>query len=291
MNGVMRKLGKKSISVTDISAQYWCEKKMELEYIYGSSQTKAEKVGKKIHELLENKINIQVDLEPKSYADFVYKTLYTNYIGISELLKSKKTREVNIFGRIGGISLRGKIDQLHMKDGAIIILENKTKSKTEPPYAAQLLTHRVQVILYRKMLEDLRSEKYTIDMFRDDYWIKNLKLTKEFEQQISILNIPSNIREIDGISKNFFNIIKSLPKISNTLYIRYSNQFTEKLIKMYKLNYTDKEYDELMSYSLKYWNGLREALTVPENEQWKCKFCSFFGNKCKVWYTSNNVKI
>lgn len=288
MNTVMRKLGKKSISVTDVSAQYWCEKKMELEYIYGSSQTKEEKTGKKIHELLENKINIQIDLAPKSYADFVYKILYTNYVGITELLKNKKTREVNIFGRIGGISLRGKIDQLHMKDGKIIILENKTKSRDEPPYAAQLLTHRVQVMFYKKMLEELRNGAYTLDMFRDDYWIKNLSLTWEFKQQIAMLNISNELTTIDGISNRFFDIVHELPEINNTVYIRYSNQFTEKLIKMYKLNYTEKEYGELSQYSLNYWNGIREALTVPENEQWKCKFCSFFGNKCKVWYKTEN---
>jgi hypothetical protein len=39
-----------------------------------------------------------------------------------------------------------------------------------------------------------------------------------------------------------------------------------------------------VKYVLGYWNGERESNPVPESEKWKCEWCEFFGDKCKVWW-------
>ena len=78
--------------------------------------------------------------------------------------------------------------------------------------------------------------------------------------------------------------MNTMGSIDNTLYIRYINQFTGEEIKQHKMEYKKEEMDGIIRYVLKYWNGERESARVPEQEQWKCNYCVFFGKECKVWW-------
>lgn len=289
----LRKLGRKTINVTDISSQYWCEKQMELKYLYGKETTKEEKVGKAIHANLENETNIKINLIPAGWTDFVYKTIYTNYVGIERLVKTgMRTREITVFGRFGAFSMRGKIDQLHMKDGKIIIFDDKTRRSENIPSKEQILGHRMQLILYNKLLNDLRNGAYTFDMFKNDYWIKsNSQLSNGFLEQIKELDTGHNYNSVLKLCEEFFEFVKGIPLISDLMYIKYTSQLTNKLIKMYKLNYTQDAFESLAQYSLEYWAGKRDAMPVPQTESWKCNMCNFFGNKCTTWYEQKNLVV
>jgi hypothetical protein len=280
---VLKKLKKRSIRVTDIASQYWCEKQMELRYLYGEKISKEEIKGKIIHEMLEKEVNVPLQLEPKTYADYVYKILYTNWVALNELRKNKKTRELQIFGFIEGFDVIGKIDELDIRNNKVSVLEDKTRFKDTVPNKEQLLSNKVQVIYYKKLLEDMKSGKYSNYTFRRAYNSANLKISEEFARELSVYNVNDETKEIKKIEEMFFSSIKSIPSISDAMYIRYRNQFTNKTIKLYKLDYKEEELNNINKFIFGYWKGEREALPVPENESWKCNMCIFFKNRCNVW--------
>lgn len=280
---VLKKLKKRSIRVTDIASQYWCEKQMELRHLYGEKISKEEIKGKIIHEMLEKEVNVPLQLEPKTYADYVYKILYTNWVALNELKKNKKTRELQIFGFIEGFNIIGKIDELNIRNNKVSVLEDKTRFKDTVPNKEQLLPNKVQVIYYRKLLEDMKSGKYNNYTFRRAYNSVNLKISEEFGRELSVYNVDDETKEIKKIEEMFFSSIKFIPRISDAMYIRYRNQFTNKTIKLYKLNYKEEELNDINKFVFGYWKGEREALPVPENESWKCNMCIFFKNQCNVW--------
>ncbi len=286
---VLNDLHKSSIRVSDITAQYWCERQMEFNYKYGQKITKEIKEGKVIHEELESEVNVPIILQPKNYADALYKTIYTSAEALKALKTNKKTREVQIYGSIGGYTVVGKIDQLEMRDGLVVISEDKTRANGAIPSNSQQLVHKIQVLIYKKLLDDLKEGHYGYNNFEVAYHINSLKLTDEFKRQLDALKIAAPLQNISSVAKNFFAELKSLDGISDTLHIRYLNQFTGEEIKQHRLEYKKEEINEIIKYVLKYWNGERESAPVPEQEKWKCNYCVFFGKECKVWWNQKGL--
>ncbi|MGC8670056.1 MAG: PD-(D/E)XK nuclease family protein [Candidatus Micrarchaeia archaeon] len=281
---VLEKLHKSSISITDIASQYWCEKQMELNYLYGKRINNAIRQGRAIHEELEEQVNIPIVLQPKSYADALYRNLYTSYSAIKALKENGKTREVNIYGSANGFKLVGKIDQLEIKHGMLTIIEDKTRSNDNIPTKAQQVTHKIQVMLYYKMLSDIKNGAYTDQNFSAAYKLPAMLLTEEFKRQLDALGVPKAQQNITQLSSTYFNELRTTPQLSDILVIRYINQFTGNEIKAYKTKYNSAEMSSMLQYVMKYWNGERQAMPVPEDEQWKCKFCVFYGKECKAWW-------
>lgn len=262
---------------------------MELNYIHGARITAEIKKGKAVHEQMEQETNVPIVLMPKSYPDFLYKDLYIGNAALDNLFTNKKTREIKLYGSLNGFRFSGKIDQLDIKGDEVVITEDKTKASDNLPSEPQLLTHKVQVMLYRKMLDDLSKSLYTSTNFKRAYRTTLMKLTPEFIRQLDALNVEKDLQSIDIIADKFFGAFTKINKISNNLHIRYTNQYTGKEIKLYKFDYNEKEMQDIITFVLKYWNGERESLPVPEDEKWKCNYCVFFGKECRVWWPQKGL--
>ncbi len=287
---VLERLHKTSIRATDIASQYWCELKMELGYTKGEKVTAEMRKGRSMHEELEEQVNEPIPLEPKNYADYLYKMMYTNYVALGALAKNGRTREVQVYGSINGYRLVGKIDELTVHEDGIVVVEDKTKDEKSPFSEPKLRPHRVQVMLYRKMLEDLRSGAYTSANFCRSYGVDRLAMTPEFTRQLDAAGIDRDMRSIKAVSDAFFARGVRMEKLSDSVMLRYLDRFTGKLLKTYKLAYSEGEVGEIIKFSMKYWNGEREALPVPSEEKWKCQWCVFFGKECKVWWPQKGLQ-
>jgi len=286
---VLKKLKKSNIRATDIAAQFWCEKQMELGYLFGRKVTAEIKKGKDIHEILENETNIPVVLMPKSYADVLYKIFYTSTLAIETLYENGKSREIQIYGAVDGFPVVGKIDQLELRDGIISIWEDKTKANDNLPNEPQLHTHKIQVMLYKKLLDDILMKNYTEEKFKSTYGTLKLHLSDEFIRQLDAMKIKKEEQNLDFIIHKYFKSFFDMKKIDEFLHIRYINQFTGKEIKTYKFQYDEKDMNNSLKFVLGYWKGEREALAVPENEKWKCQYCGFYGKECKVWWPQKQL--
>lgn len=262
---------------------------MEYNYRYGQKITKEIKGGRVIHEELENEVNVPIMLQPKSYSDALYKKVYTSVEALRALKKNKKTREVQLYGSIGGYKVVGKIDQLEIRNNKVVISEDKTRANGNVPSKSQQLVHKIQVLVYKKLLDDLVNGLYNYNNFEVAYHIKTLNLTDEFKRQLDVMDIRSDAQNIQSIARNFFSMLQSFDGIDNTMYIRYINQFTGDEIKQHKLEYKGEEINGIIKYILRYWSGERESAPVPEQESWKCNYCVFFGEKCKVWWKQRGL--
>ena len=280
---VLAKLGKNSILVTDIASQYWCEKQMELNYLYGKQYTKAMAEGTKQHEELQAEVYVPLEIEPITYSDFFYKAGYENYMALKSLKKSGIGREIRIYGSINGYKLNGKIDELRLKEDEVFVIETKTKASSKELTEPMTRPHKIQVLLYKKMLEDIKEGSYSYDNFYTTY-IKGMKpISEKFVSEAEALGIEKSLLSLEKVYKLMFDEIKSLPRISNTVRVRYIDRFTGRESSTISFSYSKEEVEKLLIYAMGYWNGEREAQPVSKEEAWKCRFCRFYGNECKVW--------
>jgi exonuclease V len=287
---VLSDLKKNSIRASDIAAQYWCERQMEYNYRYGKKITAEMRQGKVTHEELENEVNVPIILQPRNYADALYRDLYRSYMAAIALKESRRGREISIYGSLNGYKIVGKIDELYIaKDGSVAILEDKTKQNDNLPSEATSLVHRVQIMLYKKLIDDIVDGSYTITNFSKAYGVEGLVLSNEFKRQLDELKIRPEQQNVGQMARMFFETIAAMGTISSSLHIRYMNQFTGKEIKAHRFDYRKEEMDNIIKYVLKYWNGERESMPVPESERWKCNWCIFFGKECKVWYKQKGL--
>ncbi|MCL4383383.1 MAG: hypothetical protein QXP35_01390 [Candidatus Micrarchaeaceae archaeon] len=284
----MKKLNKYSIRVTDIASQYWCELQMELNYLYGQKLTSQISAGKTLHDDLENKISVPLILQPKNYADYLFKDFYKCYTALNSLDKNKKAREITLYGTLNSFKLIGKIDQLELKNNSTLLIEDKTRSNGNVPSEAQTLTHKIQIMVYRKMLGNIISKKFDYKAFKNLYSLDRLQLTQEFVRQLDALNIEKDLQSLDVIAGKFFAMISEIKNLSNILYLRYINQNTGNELKLFKFEYDENYTNSVIDFSVKYWNGERKAIPVQESEKWKCSLCKFFGKECKVWWNDGN---
>jgi exonuclease V len=287
---VLSDLKKSSIRASDIAAQYWCERQMEYGYKYGKKITAEMKQGKITHEELENEVNVPIILQPRNYADSLYRDLYRSYMAAVALKESKRGREISAYGSLNGYKIVGKIDELYIaKDGSVTILEDKTKQSDSLPSEATSLVHKVQIMLYKRLIDDIVDGSYNFINFSRAYGTDTLTLSEEFKRQLNELKIEPEMQNVGQMARRFFDALAAIGTISNTLHIRYINQFTGKEIKTHKFDYKKEEMDNIIKYVMKYWNGERESMPVPENEKWKCNWCIFFGKECKVWYNQKGL--
>ncbi len=264
---------------------------MELNYIYGQKITAEIMKGRQMHDQMESETNVPIVLMPKSYADVLYRGLFTSYMALEALKQNRKTREVQVYGDIDGFKIVGKIDQLEIKDNEVVVQEDKTRSNDNIPSDAQILTHKAQVMLYRKLLDDMSAARYSAVSFRNAYRTSSLKITSEFTRQLESMQVARDLLGLEPITDAFFSAAEKLGRISDTLYIRYINQYSGKQIKLEKVNYTDEEMSTMLQFTMKYWKGERAAMPVPQDEKWKCNFCAFFGKECKVWWPQQKLGV
>ncbi|MDE1825042.1 MAG: hypothetical protein KGH61_02660 [Candidatus Micrarchaeota archaeon] len=291
--GVLDRLKKNSISSTDIAGQFWCELQMELGYIHGREFTEAMKSGKKVHKELQDEVATTISIEPQGYADFLYKEAYENYLSLKSLNEKGIGREIKVYGSINGFKISGKIDELRKVGGKVVIVETKTKSLNAKLGSTKnareisettMRTHKVQIMLYRRLLDDIKNGNYTYQNFYNAYGIAKMKLSDKFLSQLDLLGIDKGIRGFNTIYGMVYEQIAKLPQISDTLELSYVDRQTGEKFATVSVEYNKDDFDKILFDAMGYWTGERPARPVVTEESWKCNFCRFYGKECKVWW-------
>jgi exonuclease V len=291
---VLRKLNKNSVLVTDIASQFWCERQMEFNYLYGKKYTEAMRKGSVLHEGLQAEVYATIDVEPITYADFLYKEAYENYLAIRSLNEKGIGREIRIYGSLNGYRMSGKVDELRIKNGKVIVTEVKTRdlnarlnsrSSVRNISEVTMRPHRVQVMLYKRMLDDIKEGRYTYENLSNSYALKTLSLSDRFVPQLKLVGINHSITGLETVYKMVFEQIHRMPEISNSLELHYVDRYTGNEFAQVSVDYTREALDALLVDAMGYWNGERDSRPVIKEESWKCNFCRFFGKECKVWWS------
>lgn len=284
---VLEKLHIQSIPVYDIATQVgWCEKQMELKHLFKTKVTESLKSGREAHTQLEKEVEVKVPLTPVTWAERMFTEFYTGKMKLDSLAAGARIREIKLYGSINGFRLTGKIDQLQAIGGRVMISDDKFVNPEKVPWEMPV-TYRVQLMLYKKMLDDIISGSYGYANFSRSYNTAAMRLGAEFTDQAKGMGLQDEQISIDAAAKGFFDSAKAIT-LDNNLEIRYKNRGTKEELKVYSLIYDKDEIDRITKFALKYWNGEREALPVPENETYKCRSCDFYGNKCTVWWPAKS---
>lgn len=285
-SGVLEKLGKSSILVTDIANQFWCERQMECNYLYGKKYTKEMTKGKQLHSELQNEVYIPLTIEPVTYEDFLYKTAYENYRSLSSLKEKGMCRELRVYGSLNGYRLSGQVDEMRIRGGKVQVVEKKTTDAKRQLTEVYTRPHRVQVMLYRKMLGDIKNRSYAYENFAKIYGLNRPRsgLSDVFKRELHAMGLNEEFIDTSAMFKKMFEEIYTLPEMGNTLEVAYIDRFSGEQIGSMELEYKDYEMNKYITYAMRYWNGERESAPVVKEENKKCNFCKFFGSECKVWW-------
>lgn len=281
---VLVKLGKNSILATDIANQFWCERQMECNYLYGKKYTAAMRQGKKVNEALQNETYVPLTVEPVTYDDFLYKLGYENYMSLLALKSVGVCREVRIYGSVAGYKLVGQVDELKIVDGKTVVVETKTSASGASIDGVRSRPHIVQIMLYKRLLDDIRSRSYSFSNFSLLYRTASMKLSDTFVRGLTSIGVKSEFINVQEVYKLMFEELCALPEISDRLDISYVDRYSGKQVADLEVNYDPGKIGKDLMYAMRYWNGERESAPVPEEEKWKCNICKFFGKECTVWW-------
>lgn len=283
---VLGRLKKTSILVTDIANQFWCERQMELGYIYGRKYTREMARGRAVHEALQEEVYVPLTIEPITFRDHMYKTAYENVMSLDSLKRKGICREVRIYGSVNGYRISGQIDEMKVRDGKVQIIERKTTEAGRRFDSTYTRPHIVQVMLYRKMMDDIRLGRYAYGNFSAAYGVVqgNDGLSEQFRRELAAMGMRDELMSTYEMYKKMFDEICSMPELSDRLEVAYVDRFSGKQIASVDVDYTEDAISKDLAYAMGFWLGKRDSAPVPESETRKCNFCRFFGKECKVWW-------
>ncbi|ORM42090.1 putative exonuclease V [Babesia sp. Xinjiang] len=267
-----------SLSVTDLSAQLWCEKQIELVLITGRKRvTKEMEKGVERHEQLELDDHDIVQVEVHTNEDYLGIKLLNSINLIEQLMETGKCRELWLFGNFNGYIIRGIIDQLELipagSSGSkqVLISDTKTRNRKSKPSISQMQGASLQVQTYGIMLEKMRSDEEQFDA-----------LYAAFECD---KNAPFVSEELTAegclatLEKRFRNAFTQLPEVANIMQLSY--EYEGKVFNTSDIPLQKQSTMYTIQYLCDFWDGYREAQPVRKNEAWKCKMCEF-KDECEV---------
>lgn len=263
------------ISVTDLSAQLWCEKQFEFSLEKGRIETEEMSKGKGIHRKLHEEVAHLVPVETVTSVDRIALAMYNNLSGIKRLLSQGMTRELMIFGKINSLFVVGKIDELAIKNNRVFLMDTKTRQKDSMPSEAQKRTTRFQLTLYNKLLQNIIKNEFTTTDLLDFYGINaNEDISKEFEKQIKeiVNSVEPNVQKLAEIT---FTAFRKIPFPEKSMRIRYEYQQNRKFIGNDDFLFDLQSFQRDCNFVEEFWVGKRKAIPVGINNAWKCNFCEF----------------
>ncbi|KIW10575.1 hypothetical protein PV08_11539 [Exophiala spinifera] len=147
-----RKPPKKPLSVTDLISPAWCE----LQYFYVLSKhgrkrrTPAMKQGSAVHQALEDEVHVTVPVRVVTKEDSWGLRLWNVIQGLRTLRETGRTREMEVWGSVGGEFVNGVIDELSyhcpdpkLEEQSLKFSMNQESGPVPPEYQASIRDYLV----------------------------------------------------------------------------------------------------------------------------------------------------
>ena len=186
-------------------------------------------------------------------------------------------REIPIFGAPfhHDIFMIGLIDEIRVDPETFDwdILELKTRKMKSVPSKVQKTTHHIQVMLYKRLFDDLVTGKTDKELLK-----RHLKLdfTKEFGADVMshCKHSGSECKNLDQLWDLLKERMSAVPLITQLL-IEYCYQEDKSTIAVETCEYKDDWLREKYGDCVRYWRGEREVRGVDIEDAWKCQKCDF----------------
>ena len=196
---------------------------------------------------------------------------------ISLLNGQTVAREIPIFGAPfdEDVFIVGLIDELRFDPTSfqLDLWEFKTRKYKSMPSKSQQYQHKLQVMLYKKLFDDLVKGKLTKQVIA-----KHLKLdlSRTFGSDIqdTIDGKCLTGTNLNQLLDVLFLRIQCMTCIGD-IGIEYQHQGSKESLGMHSVNYDDEELEKLYKNYLQFWRGQRSVEGVDIEEAWKCQSCDF----------------
>ncbi len=221
------RFGRNTIRVSDISEQYYCEKKLELQYLFGQVETEAKILGTKAHEkLLEDTTQIELSQ--------IWKRIYSR--------KEVLTFEMYLLARYKSQFVVGRADTVFFSAGnPIFIFEFKFSHRIKPSKS-----HYVQSSVYAFLLREMGFDTSSL-------YCVNVIIKPEATKDIS--NIKKQV--IDATIKN--------GQKEAELQIKDEFQITVAQIVIERFFQHDAK--KYLDWVMSYWEFQRAAVRTEDREK------------------------
>jgi len=272
---------RRALSVTDITASEWCEKQMEFMLIRGRPEkTAAMKVGSARHTELETEVLVRVELDIRSKEDSWAVRLVNFIVGVNQLLFDGMTRELPVIGLVEGVWLIGIIDEVRMCEQSgmkrPLLVDTKTRSRAAPPSEPQKRNARLQLMCYKFLWDNIVTREFPSSSFFQYFGLHPQRsLSKDIRKHIVDSGIGKKVQSLNDLIKLYRGTCKSLPLAHGPLLVRYELQADRSLLGEDEFCFEASWMENRLRWHLQYWLGKRAADFVPEDESWKCQYCSF----------------
>lgn len=272
---------RRALSVTDITASEWCEKQMEFMLIRGRPEkTAAMKVGSARHTELETEVLVRVELDIRSKEDSWAVRLVNFIVGVNQLLFDGMTRELPVVGLVEGVWLIGIIDEVRMSEQSgmkqPLLVDTKTRARAAPPSEPQKRNARLQLMCYKSLWDNIVTSEFPSSSFFQYFGLHPQRsLSKDIRKHIVDSGIGNKVQSLNDLIKLYKRTCKSLPLAHTPLLIRYELQADRSLLGEEEFSFDKSWMENRLRWHLQYWLGKRAADFVPEDESWKCQYCSF----------------
>lgn len=282
MPGTLDRFGISRLNVTHLSQQFWCERQVALSLEHPREETEEMAAGTDMHRDLMLEIVKEIPVDTATIEDEFYLMMLNLRTGLEQLLSEGKTRELRVFGRVGGLPLSGIIDELSVDRGEITILDHKTRTKPSLPPPPSFATAEIQVMLYRKLLDDLRHGKYGVNQFLTDRSLPDLgEISPGMKDQLEAQGLYEKLAPVE-LAAEVFEAYKKLPAVSDYMIVRYLHRGSGNHIGDKVVLHDEDVLDSRLDHALQFWNGEREAATVKSRDRWKCNYCEYRGVHCHI---------
>ncbi|KAK3531669.1 hypothetical protein QTP70_025909 [Hemibagrus guttatus] len=269
------------LSVSLLSEQTWCEKKV----VYGILKPQLRKkdkqrievqIGTSIHLERELEVHDVVPINIQTSEDAMGISL-VNMLNMIPILETGQcVREFPVFGVVEGVYFKGIIDELsYNQKGELVLKELKTRKHDSLPSAAQALGHHFQVGMYKLLFDALvRGE------VKKEQILEHLKLKTSLPLGTAVITHAANVGIVvatfDELLDAFLLTLScsDLPCV-DVLQLEYCHQSSSSFIGTVSVPFDEAQMrTELRGY-LEYWRGQREPKGVDIEEAWKCTSCVY----------------
>lgn len=290
------KFDKPYLSVSDITGQLWCETKLELRYQHGDVDTAAkqkgrerhleiqlesiEKAAQKIGQTIVEPAKQLVSIETKNRTELWYvRAVYGSAI-LSMLPVVGELRELPIFAKISDVWVVGIIDELYLKGDSLLLLDTKTRSKPTVPNKDQRKSSRLQLMLYRSMIEWHRRVKADLDEVFTLLRLDPKELRDEFLEALLNAGIPPV--SLRSVFRNYLTKLQELPPSLPSMTLAYEYQADGRFLGKDDFVYDGLWLSQALDQLLPFWKEERAAKLLNANETFKCGYCEQ-KSRCKIY--------
>ncbi len=218
--------------------------------------------------------------------DLVSVDIITTLVKLHSVAMGNTEREIKVMGRVTsdegrGLILSGIIDQLQYTPSTkeLVIQEMKTRTTKSLPEAAQKQGVKLQVNIYKILLDSLTQGCHD---YADLLKQKGLKIDQTLSQgPVQYLRETKLVKDIGDLTLN--RLASVVTQSIKALYLPLVDAMIVQYVYQGDLSVLGEEpvgYEEAWSRQVvlsagQYWRGEREARGVDMEDCWKCSTCQF----------------